>query len=281
MKNKRLAAVLGVVMGMTMAVTSVPVLAEQEATAAEATAETEAQETQEETAEDFAITAGDQSIDVKNETAITVKEAAYAAEEGKETGILSVTEEGGTVHTFENVTMGEWKEVTFVEEYGFVYVKYQDGNGQNMELVETADEKELEEPVTVYAVDNANVRSEAKTDSSASYVTTVGEKATVTAVVPGWLKIQIGGKEGYSYHSFFTEDKEKADAELSKRREAQAAAQAAQASAQSYDDYQGGGQSSYQGVYEVSRQAYDDCDGSGHGYYEITYSDGSVAIQEY
>ena len=32
---------------------------------------------------------------------------------------------------------------------------------------------------------------------------------------------------------------------------------------------------------EVSRQAYDDCDGSGHGYFEITYSDGTVEIQEY
>lgn len=42
-----------------------------------------------------------------------------------------------------------------------------------------------------------------------------------------------------------------------------------------------GSSSSSSGKSEVSRKRYYDCDGSGHGYDEITYSDGSVAYEEF
>ena len=42
-----------------------------------------------------------------------------------------------------------------------------------------------------------------------------------------------------------------------------------------------GSSSSSSGKTVVSKKAYYDCDGSGHGYYEITYSDGSVAYEDF
>lgn len=75
-----------------------------------------------------------------------------------------------------------------------------------------------------------------------------------------------------------------------KAAEQQAAEQAAQEEAAWADQTQAGdaswsggdtAEAAPQERMEVSRQAYDDCDGSGHGYFEITYSDGTVEIQEY
>lgn len=304
MKSKKVAMILSMALCMSMSVSGASVYGEETKTETEQQTDEAEDSGKEEKAEDFTITAGDQTIDVKNETSVTVKEAVYEADKDKETGTLSITEEKGTVHTFENVVTGNWQDTSMTEEFGFVYIKYKDEKDQDVELVETADEKTLEKPVKVYSMDNVNVRSEAKLDAKAQYVTKLGEEAEVTAVVPGWLKVKIGDKEGYVYHSFFTDDKEKADAEIEKKRKAaqeaaaqQAAAQAQQAAEEAPVQTQtqtapvqqpqasqpdnSAGQTQPQEVYEVSREAYDDCDGSGHGYYEITYSDGSVAIEEY
>ena len=96
-------------------------------------------------------------------------------------------------------------------------------------------------------------------------------------------------QEGFVFHSFITEDKASVDAALKAKAEAEAAAAAAAAQAQAEAEAAAAAQAQAQAqqqqqapaVYEVSRVAYDDCDGSGHGYFEITYSDGSVAYEEY
>lgn len=312
MKNKKLALIMGISLCMAVSAPSSCVFAQATETTEEQQEQTEGSDKKETKAEDFQITAGDQTIDVKNETTVTVKEAVYETEENKETGTLTVTQEDGTVHTFKDVTMGSWKDVCMKEEYGFLYINYKDEKDQDVELLETAEEKILDEPVTVYSIDNVNVRSEAKKDSKSLYVTKPGEEATVQAAVPGWLKVKIGDKEGYVYHSFFLDDKEKADEEIAKRQEEKKATQKASAQeataqeapvqeapaqeapaqeapaqeepvqeepVQTDSSSDQGGQT--QEVYEVGRQSYDDCDGSGHGYTEITYSDGSVKIEEY
>ena len=115
----------------------------------------------------------------------------------------------------------------------------------------------------------------------------MGTECKVVAMVPGWMQVEAGEDKGFVFHSFITEDKASVDAALKAKAEAEAAAAAAAAQAQAEAEAAAAAQAQAQqqqqapAVYEVSRVAYDDCDGSGHGYFEITYSDGSVAYEEY
>lgn len=231
------------------------------------------------------LSVGTQKIEVSNESGMEIDTFDYEKKSQEETGSILAKEKAGTEHLFEVAEEGSWTEAVLYEEYGFLYLKYLDEAGKIQELAEQGKEKELEEPVTVYAVNNVNVRKGPNTDEEALMVTTVADEGTVTAVAPGWLKIKIRDVEGYASHRYFTENKEEAQAELEKRRAEEAAWAAAQSKASSGSSSGGkksssGGKSS-QKVHEVGRQKYDDCDGSGHGYYEITYSDGSVAYEEY
>ena len=269
--------------------------------------------------EDLTIKTEKQEVTVKNQTghALTageLKDAEKAetdkkeekTEEAKEVSAgktLTVTDEDGTDHIFENVDPDSWIDPVIYNEYGFLYIKYQDDQKKDQEVAETADEKEWDSPLTMYLLSNVNVRENADKESKSLKVLSTGAEVKGIAVAPEWIKIQTDELTGYIYHSYITENKEAADAKVKEEKEAkekaaaeaaaqaQAAADAAVSQDDSYSEDQDYSQDYFQQqsqpasqpqqVYEVSRQQYDDCDGSGHGYYEITYSDGSVSYEEY
>ena len=264
---------------------------------AEEAAETteEAAKETDEKAEDFVIALEDKELTVKNETSTVVASAelkeAEADKDSKEKKVdLVLTEEDGTVHTFENVDAGNWTDPSLVGSYEFLYVVYKDASGKEQEALETADECDFEKPLTMYASTSVHIRKEASKDAESLKVAQLGDEYQVTGGAPGWFRVESGDIKGYAYHSYLTEDKAAVDELVKKMEEekaaqAAAAAAAAQAAAQQQAAYQQQQAAQQQAAppakTEVSRQAYDDCDGSGHGYYEITWSDGSVTYQEY
>lgn len=232
-------------------------------------------------------------VEVSNTTSDKITEAAISVEKATEVTCLVLTEEDGDVHKFEDVNVTEWSEAELYNEYEILYIKYKDASGKEQEAAENKEELKFEKTMTMYSTARANLREGAGTDTKSIRSTELGEEWEVTGVIPGWFHVKSGDTEGYIYHFYLTADKEKADQIVQEKKAAEEAAAAAraaeeaawaaqQAAAQQAAAQQAAAQqAAQQAPYEVSRQAYDDCDGSGHGYYEITYSDGSVAIQEY
>lgn len=294
--KKKLVGILLAAAVMTGSVMAVPA-AETESTEAVSaeTAETEV-------IEDVKITLESGEVLLKNETKTNYTAEYKKAEEkaeneaaATETWNLILTDKEGTSHTFENAAADQWTEPSLTEEYGFLYIKYKDAGGKEQEVLEKAEEKAFEKELAMYATTEVNVRKEASKDSQSLKVASLGSEWKAVASVPGWIKVESDGISGYVFHSYITEDKAKVDALVQERKAAaeaaaQAAAQAAQEqtyyeepSAQEPAPQEPVAQEPEQpsAPVEVSRQAFDDCDGSGHGYYEITYSDGSVAYEEY
>ena len=335
MKRKMITALLSLSVAGAMAFAPAAAFAASEDTAQTSEAQdTEETDTAEDKVEDLTIKTDTQEVTVKNQagyalTAGELKdtEADKDAEAEKDTEkkedastgkTFTVTAEDGTEHIFENVDPDSWTDPVIYDEYGFLYIKYQDAQKKDQEIAETADEKEWESPVTMYLLSNVNVREQADKESKSLKVLSTGTEVKAVAIVPEWIKVQADDITGYIYHSYITENKEAADAKVKEEKDAKeakekaAAEAAAQAAAQaqaaaesaassssdssydtSYDSSDDTSDTSYaeepdnsqaaeqEQPYEVSRQQYDDCDGSGHGYYEITYSDGSVSYEEY
>ena len=323
MKRKMITALLSLSVAGAMAFAPAVAFAASEDTAQTSEAQdTEEIDTAEDKVEDLTIKTDTQEVTVKNQAgyALTAGELkdteadkdaeaekdAEKKEDASAGKIFTVTAEDGTEHIFENVDPDSWTDPVIYDEYGFLYIKYQDAQKKDQEIAETADEKEWESPVTMYLLSNVNV------------VLSTGTEVKAVAIVPEWIKVQADDITGYIYHSYITENKEAADAKVKEEKDAKeakekaAAEAAAQAAAQaqaaaesaassssdssydtSYDSSDDTSDTSYaeepdnsqtaepEQPYEVSRQQYDDCDGSGHGYYEITYSDGSVSYEEY
>ena len=289
MKMKSVKAFLSIVTAASLAVSAPAAVFAEDAAAQEA----EAQDSDgEATAEDFTIAFDGGKLSVTNQTTQTIKEAKLVeaaaddseeADNSEETADASkeakmdlvLTEEDGTEHTFQDVTVDKWKDAVLVNSYEFLYINYKDESGKDQEAAETADERTFDEPITMYVSANVHVRKEADKESESLKVAALGDEFKVIAAVPGWFKVENGDDTGYVFHSYLTEDKAAVDALVKAKQEADAAAaqaaqqQAAAAAAQPAQKT------------EVSRQAYDDCDGSGHGYYEITWSDGSVTYENY
>ena len=263
--------------------------------------EAEAQDSDgEATAEDFTIAFDGGELSVTNQTTQTIKEAKLVeaaaddseeADNSEETADASkeakmdlvLTEEDGTEHTFQDVTVDKWKDAVLVNSYEFLYINYKDESGKDQEAAETADERTFDEPITMYVSANVHVRKEADKESESLKVAALGDEFKVIAAVPGWFKVENGDDTGYVFHSYLTEDKAAVDALVKAKQEADAAAAQAAAAAAAQAAQQQAAAAAAQPAEktEVSRQAYDDCDGSGHGYYEITWSDGSVTYENY
>lgn len=324
MKKKLITKILSISVAGAVALTPAAAFGAQ----TEENAQTESTEAAEETkeVEDLKIKTETQELTVKNQTgyALTAGELEDAADETEDAKaedtktedtaettekaqgkMLTVTGEDGTEHVFKNIDPDSWTEPVIYDEYGFLYIKYENKDKKEEEVAETAEEKEWGESLTMYLLSNVNVREKADKESKSLKVLSTGAEVKGIAVAPGWIKVQADDITGYVYHTYITENKEAADAKVKAEQEAKAqaeaaaaqaaAAQAAAAQAQqsqnNYDysqdqgSYQEPAQSAPQAApqekYEVGRQQYDDCDGSGHGYYEITYSDGSVGYEEY
>lgn len=297
MKMKSVKAFLSIVTAASLAV-SAPAAVFAEAAAAQ---EAEAQDSDgEATAEDFTIAFDGGELSVTNQTTQTIKEAKLVeaaaddseeADNSEETADASkeakmdlvLTEEDGTEHTFQDVTVDKWKDAVLVNSYEFLYINYKDESGKDQEAAETADERTFDEPITMYVSANVHVRKEADKESESLKVAALGDEFKVIAAVPGWFKVENGDDTGYVFHSYLTEDKAAVDALVKAKQEADAAAAQAAAAAAAQAAQQQAAAAAAQPAQktEVSRQAYDDCDGSGHGYYEITWSDGSVTYENY
>lgn len=297
MKMKSVKAFLSIVTAASLAVSAPAAVFAEDAAAQEA----EAQDSDgEATAEDFTIAFDGGELSVTNQTTQTIKEAKLveaAADDSKEADDseetadaskeakmnLVLTEEDGTEHTFQDVTVDKWKDAVLVNSYEFLYINYKDESGKDQEAAETADERTFDEPITMYVSANVHVRKEADKESESLKVAALGDEFKVIAAVPGWFKVENGDDTGYVFHSYLTEDKAAVDALVKAKQEADAAAAqaAAAAAAQAAQKQAAAAASQPAQKTEVSRQAYDDCDGSGHGYYEITWSDGSVTYENY
>lgn len=297
MKMKSVKAFLSIVTAASLAVSAPAAVFAEDAAAQEA----EAQDSDgEATAEDFTIAFDGGELSVTNQTTQTIKEAKLveaAADDSKEADDseetadaskeakmdLVLTEEDGTEHTFQDVTVDKWKDAVLVNSYEFLYINYKDESGKDQEAAETADERTFDEPITMYVSANVHVRKEADKESESLKVAALGDEFKVIAAVPGWFKVENGDDTGYVFHSYLTEDKAAVDALVKAKQEADAAAAQAAAAAAAQAAQQQAAAAAAQPAQktEVSRQAYDDCDGSGHGYYEITWSDGSVTYENY
>ena len=303
MKMKSVKAFLSIVTAASLAVSAPAAVFAEDAAAQEA----EAQDSDgEATAEDFTIAFDGGELSVTNQTTQTIKEAKLVeaaaddseeADNSEETADASkeakmdlvLTEEDGTEHTFQDVTVDKWKDAVLVNSYEFLYINYKDESGKDQEAAETADERTFDEPITMYVSANVHVRKKADKESESLKVAALGDEFKVIAAVPGWFKVENGDDTGYVFHSYLTEDKAAVDALVKAKQEADAAAaaQAAQqqaaaaAAAQAAQQQAAAAAAQPAQKTEVSRQAYDDCDGSGHGYYEITWSDGSVTYENY
>ncbi len=297
MKMKSVKAFLSIVTAASLAVSAPAAVFAEDAAAQEA----EAQDSDgEATAEDFTIAFDGGELSVTNQTTQTIKEAKLVeaaaddseeADNSEETADASkeakmdlvLTEEDGTEHTFQDVTVDKWKDAVLVNSYEFLYINYKDESGKDQEAAETADERTFDEPITMYVSANVHVRKEADKESKSLKVAALGDEFKVIAAVPGWFKVENGDDTGYVFHSYLTEDKAAVDALVKAKQEADAAAAQAAAAAAAQAAQQQAAAAAAQPAQktEVSRQAYDDCDGSGHGYYEITWSDGSVTYENY
>lgn len=297
MKMKSVKAFLSIVTAASLAVSAPAAVFAEDAAAQEA----ETQDSDgEATAEDFTIAFDGGELSVTNQTTQTIKEAKLveaAADDSKEADDseetadaskeakmnLVLTEEDGTEHTFQDVTVDKWKDAVLVNSYEFLYINYKDESGKDQEAAETADERTFDDPITMYVSANVHVRKEADKESESLKVAALGDEFKVIAAVPGWFKVENGDDTGYVFHSYLTEDKAAVDALVKAKQEADAAAAQAAAAAAAQAAQQQAAAAAAQPAQktEVSRQAYDDCDGSGHGYYEITWSDGSVTYENY
>lgn len=297
MKMKSVKAFLSIVTAVSLAVSAPAAVFAEDAAAQEA----EAQDSDgEATAEDFTIAFDGGELSVTNQTTQTIKEAKLVeaaaddseeADNSEETADASkeakmdlvLTEEDGTEHTFQDVTVDKWKDAVLVNSYEFLYINYKDESGKDQEAAETADERTFDEPIIMYVSANVHVRKEADKESESLKVAALGDEFKVIAAVPGWFKVENGDDTGYVFHSYLTEDKAAVDALVKAKQEADAAAAQAAAAAAAQAAQQQAAAAAAQPAQktEVSRQAYDDCDGSGHGYYEITWSDGSVTYENY
>ena len=297
MKMKSVKAFLSIMTAASLAVSAPAAVFAEDAAAQEA----EAQDSDgEATAEDFTIAFDGGELSVTNQTTQTIKEAKLVeaaaddseeADNSEETADASkeakmdlvLTEEDGTEHTFQDVTVDKWKDAVLVNSYEFLYINYKDESGKDQEAAETADERTFDEPITMYVSANVHVRKKADKESESLKVAALGDELKVIAAVPGWFKVENGDDTGYVFHSYLTEDKAAVDALVKAKQEADAAAAQAAAAAAAQAAQQQAAAAAAQPAQktEVSRQAYDDCDGSGHGYYEITWSDGSVTYENY
>ena len=261
----------------------------EEHTETETASTEENSETETEKAADVEVTEGDKTLwTLDNQSGISFEKAVLTEKE------LVLTDEKGESHTIQDVDKEDVEEDTLaLVKYGSFLALQYDSKEQN------ASKRLLfAEAKTMYVLDDVYVRAQPEFAAEPVLVAGRGSEIQVTGEFPKWYQMKLEDGEGFISKSYVTAKKEEAEQaaaadakeRAAKAAEQQAAEQAAQEEAAWADQTQAGdaswsggdtAEAAPQERMEVSRQAYDDCDGSGHGYFEITYSDGTVEIQEY
>ena len=165
MKRKIITTLLSLSVAGTMAFAPAAAFAASDDAAQTAKTESTDEKTEdadkaEETAEDLTVKTDTQEVTVKNQTgyALTAKDLKDAKDADKDADkkedavgkTLTVTGKDETDHVFENVDPDSWTDPVIYDEYGFLYIKYQDADKKEQEIAETADEKEWDSPLTMY-----------------------------------------------------------------------------------------------------------------------------------
>lgn len=294
MKQKTVKMLCAISMSAVLLTGTIPAMASETETETASETETAAGEETEETgtSEDQAVKYPDVEVEAKvtavaitNESDMEIVEAEVSEESEEGTVTLTLKDVRGGEHVFLEADLADMEEPVLRKNGSFLAIGYHSlAEDSETEIVEEGEEITYDEPVTMYVVNQVNVREDADAESTILSVAELGSEVEVIAEQPRWYKVKLEDEEGYISKSYLSTDKASADSAVAAEEAAQAQAQAAAAAAAAQAAAQAQAQAAAeapQGKYEVSRQAFDDCDGSGHGYYEITYSDGSTAIEEY
>ena len=177
MKKKLITKILSISVAGAVALTPAAACGAQTEENAQTEITEAAQQTKE--VEDLKIKTETQELTVKNQTgyALTAGELEDAADETEDAKaedtktedaaettekaqgkMLTVTGEDGTEHVFKNIDPDSWTEPVIYDEYGFLYIKYENKDKKEEEVAETAEEKEWGESLTMYLLSNVNVR---------------------------------------------------------------------------------------------------------------------------
>ncbi len=164
-----------------------------------------------------------------NDSDVSIQEPAYTpGSDENANGTLVVTEQDGTVHTFEDIELDEGSSYTILEKIGFLYVT--DPQDEDVWYYEDAPEMTLDTPVTMYALTDVNIREEMDTSSESLGQAQTGSEVEVAGGAPEWLKVTQGDVSGYIAARYLTADEEdlqEAQEEDATRTEAEEAALAA------------------------------------------------------
>ncbi len=253
---------------------------ETEVTAAETEAEAEEQE--------FTVeTADGQTETIVNKTGDSVSEVSYETDDDKDT--LLVTEENGTVHTFEDADLTQASGYSIVKKLSFFFVYGTASDGDEQWFYETADDVTLDEPVTMYTIGMVNIREEPDGDSTLLGTADLDSEVEVLGGTSKWFRANQDDVSGYIAARYLTEDQDEAESAATTEENARAASGEGDAAASEedsgydgssgYDDYSYDDSSSYDYSYDDS-YSYDSYD---YGYddsysydsYDYSYDDSS------
>ncbi len=148
-----------------------------------------------------------ESVTLSNDTGEFVSDMIFT--EGEESGgTLLITEEDGTEHVFEDADLTGASYYDVIEKLSFFYVKGVDDEGEEIWIYETGGERELSEPVTMYTLDELNIRADADWDAEILGTAAVGTEVEVTGVTPIWFTVAEEDGPAYMAARYLTTDRE-------------------------------------------------------------------------
>ncbi len=243
----------------------------------------------------LAVSAEGQTVTLTNVSDRSIAEVSYDYSSDAPSGpILSVTEEDGTVHTFEEADLTEASDYSLCAKLAFLYVWGTDAGGEEVWFYETAEEQMLDASVPMYTESNVNIRREQDIDSEILGTADLGSEVEVLGGTPKWFLVNWNGLTGYISARYLregTEEETEAESEAAAEEEAEAETEqppetepAAESETET-PNYASEERFHHDSIdsprTEVSREAVYDSEGSGHGYYAVTYSDGSLAYIDF
>ena len=277
MMKKRTGIAMGIAAALCMGMTASALAAETEGMSEVVTAaETQAVEV----LETITLTIEDKDpVEIKNTAELPIRSASVEVQEDETLINVVMIADDGQQYEFLDVPYETMSEPELVMDGAFAFINYTSLSSGKERRVGQTGELTYKEPAELFAVDDVYIRSEPDDEAEILGVIKRGDAIEVLGETATHYVVKTDDATGYTVRRCISEDEQAAIAAVQAEeaaREQIRQAQAAAAAAQAAVSQQSGG-----GVTEVKRQKFDDCDGSGHGYYEITYSDGSVAYEEY
>ena len=241
MKQKTVKMLCAISMSAVLLTGTMPAMASETETAAASETETAAGEETEETgtSEDQAVKYPDVEVEAKvtavaitNESDMEIVEAEVSEESEEGTVTLTLKDVRGGEHVFLEADLADMEEPVLRKNGSFLAIGYHSlAEDSETEIVEEGEEITYDEPVTMYVVNQVNVREDADAESTILSVAELGSEVEVIAEQPRWYKVKLEDGEGYISKSYLSTDKASADSAVAAEEAAQAQAQAAAAAA--------------------------------------------------